>query len=379
DEIEERDSQTPIKRRSHKTNNSEQSHYYPFGLKHQEYSTFGFVSNPIQGVIIAPVANNPFKYKYNGKEFQDELNLNWYDYGARNYDPALGRWMNMDPLAEVYFESSPYNYVANNPTNSFDPNGMWIVNLTSSTDKNGKTSYSLQFTAEEGDDIESLSRQLDISVEELEKVSELKKEISEGSTFGLSEISEVSMINDGLTTILGNSVEESLSNCANVAGLCSNTSVPYQYGAFTSEDNVNVLANSLKVSFNSVAEKDAKIGTIIHYRLLSESKTKNSISQQITQELRAGGKSDAEIQVILAKPDMQNYITNLTKTIMSNERHFSVVVLKDKSGEKVQNIIQKTGTVPMPRKVLPANFNEVNGYLPTPVEGTDNSYYNKKP
>ncbi|MGB7498665.1 MAG: hypothetical protein WA897_02100, partial [Moheibacter sp.] len=42
DEIEERDSQTPIKRRSHKTNNSEQSHYYPFGLKHQEYSTFGF-------------------------------------------------------------------------------------------------------------------------------------------------------------------------------------------------------------------------------------------------------------------------------------------------------------------------------------------------
>ncbi|MFA7616994.1 MAG: hypothetical protein WCY16_10485, partial [Weeksellaceae bacterium] len=40
----------------------DESHYYPFGLKHQEYSTFGFVSNPIQGVIIAPIANNPYKY-----------------------------------------------------------------------------------------------------------------------------------------------------------------------------------------------------------------------------------------------------------------------------------------------------------------------------
>ena len=41
-----------------------------------------------------------YNYKYNGKELQDELGLNMYDFGFRNYDPALGRWMNMDAKAE---------------------------------------------------------------------------------------------------------------------------------------------------------------------------------------------------------------------------------------------------------------------------------------
>ena len=119
----------------------EQNHYYPFGLRHTNYS--GGKMQVVKEQEFKRMAPTPeellsYKYKYNGKEYQDELGLNFYDYGARNYDAALGRWMNIDPLAEKLFDFSPYTYAINNPTYFVDPDGKQIdISLVYKKDKYG--------------------------------------------------------------------------------------------------------------------------------------------------------------------------------------------------------------------------------------------------
>ena len=85
---------------------SQTTDYYPFGLS--------FENNNL----------NKNKYLFSGKEFQDgQLGgsiLGWYDFGARFYDPVLGRWFNVDPVARF---ANPYLYCVNNPVMSIDPDG----------------------------------------------------------------------------------------------------------------------------------------------------------------------------------------------------------------------------------------------------------------
>ena len=82
----------------------ETNHYYPFG-----------------GVFANSTSVQP--YKYNGKELDTKKGLNWYDYGARHYDAALGRFATVDPMAEKLYGWAPYAYCYDNPIKHVDKDG----------------------------------------------------------------------------------------------------------------------------------------------------------------------------------------------------------------------------------------------------------------
>ena len=110
----------------------EVNHYYPFG-----------------GVFSSTGDAQP--YKYNGKELDRKGGLDWYDYGARYYDAALGRWHVVDPMAEEYYSISPYEYCNNSPIIYIDPTGMLYTGYT--VDRNG---YILKINNEGGDNYDVL-------------------------------------------------------------------------------------------------------------------------------------------------------------------------------------------------------------------------------
>lgn len=83
----------------------EENHYYPHGLVIN-----GGMNNPI-----------PNRFKYQGKELQDELGMQLYDFHARQYDPQIGRFWGIDPADQF---PSGYTGMANDPANNIDPTGM---------------------------------------------------------------------------------------------------------------------------------------------------------------------------------------------------------------------------------------------------------------
>jgi len=119
----------------------EENHYYPFGLKHTNYSNdikkfttetglHPVTLTPIEEYKIKQIPGEEkleYKYKYNGKEWQDELGLNMYAMDMRMYDPAIARWTSIDPV--THYSMSPYVAFDNNPVYWADPSGADATSL----------------------------------------------------------------------------------------------------------------------------------------------------------------------------------------------------------------------------------------------------------
>lgn len=88
----------------------EENNYYPFGLKHQGYN--------------ADLTQTVNKYRYQGQEWQDDLQLNIYFFKYRMSDPAIGRFLQIDPLSDGYVYNSPYAFAENKVVANFELEGL---------------------------------------------------------------------------------------------------------------------------------------------------------------------------------------------------------------------------------------------------------------
>ena len=164
------------------------TNYYPFG---GVFSTTAYN----RGDDLQP-------YKYNSKELDRTHGLDWYDYGARNYDAFLPMFTSLDPLCEKYYHISPYVYCANNPIMFVDPDGENPV-FSSNGMFLGCTSegytgqiYIYNFNADlPEDEILDVSKLSDYSIGELCKFN------------GVSSMDDVELSGDAIGNIMTNILE----------------------------------------------------------------------------------------------------------------------------------------------------------------------------
>ena len=94
----------------------EEDHYYAYGLK-------------IAGISsrVMPEADEGFvwnKNLFNDKEIVNEADLDWYEYGFRNYDPQIGRFVQLDPMTDDFPDLTPYQYASGDPIANIDLDGL---------------------------------------------------------------------------------------------------------------------------------------------------------------------------------------------------------------------------------------------------------------
>ncbi len=89
----------------------EENHYYPFGLKHEGYNA-------------NQIGNNYNLKEFQGQEFTENLGLNIHEWKYRVSDPTIGRFWQIDPLAEDYVYNGVYNFSENRVIDAVELEGL---------------------------------------------------------------------------------------------------------------------------------------------------------------------------------------------------------------------------------------------------------------
>ena len=109
----------------------EENNYYPFGLEHKGYN------NVVNGT------ENNYK-RFQGQELHKELGLNWLSFKYRNYDPAIARFFNVDPLAEDYVYNGVYNFAENRVIDGIELEGLEWKSIKDDDTGNTKIQLTIQ-------------------------------------------------------------------------------------------------------------------------------------------------------------------------------------------------------------------------------------------
>ena len=128
------------KKLQHTSDNATVDYYQPDVVSAGDYYPFGM---GMPGRSYA--AGSSYRYGFNGKEKDPDLDGNNYDYGFRIYNPQIGRFLSVDPLIKKYPELTPYQFASNTPIQAIDLDGLekliYIYNFTA--DKITKTQIEL--------------------------------------------------------------------------------------------------------------------------------------------------------------------------------------------------------------------------------------------
>ena len=280
----------------------EVNHYYPFG-----------------GLMSGSVGNAVQPYKYNGKELDRKNGLDWYDYGARMYDAALGRWHAVDPMSEKYYSWSPYNYCKNNPVLRIDLDGKddYIVSETGRlTRLNVPTETDILYTysgdsknPKGGNKIEMTEKGL------LEEMVKVQKSLNGYKSFGAStNIADASNLFQFVAE--NTKVEWSLSvfesGGAHTAIIATDRqSNPVQNGIFA-KNNLGVIGES-KVQIHSHPDSGGTKGGYGNDLRNANPKSKNLVYFQANRTLYEYNNTKSNIKEIpvVEKIGVYEYIENL--------------------------------------------------------------------